>query len=382
MKTLIKFDITHPHEWLLKKQAEHPNLAELTLDEYRDWLISLASNYSDFYTHYLNSSGEWQAEEYYLLDHVFTKKVAQELYGRKLGLLLDYGAKAYLRGRRKPTSSWRRYVLNKYVRAKNPDVLFVRSQPLPSAFWKQYRKDTLVVSRLSARLPVGWHPNDWDLIYTDQPDFKTFFDIHGTRTILNDQGFDPRIISRLVPGRPSPGVVFIGGLGTQNFTARTEFFERIAGRTKFTWWGYWWEFGGDGRVLADFPGLKNGFQGSTSGLEMYQIYYDADICLNDYVDTANGIGFNQRMFEVMGAGGFLLTRMAPNFAEHFPPGIFATYEDEEDCLRQIDYYLSRPEERAKIAQKGQEFIVEKYNYERIAKEFSNDLMEELSKRNL
>ena len=113
---------------------------------------------------------------------------------------------------------------------------------------------------------------------------------------------------------------------------------------------------------------------------MYQTYYDADICLNDYVDTANGIGFNQRMFEVMGVGGFLLTRTAPNFAKDFPDDIFATYADEEDCLRQIDYYLAHPEERATIAERGQQFILEKYNYERIVAEFSADLLSHLPVR--
>ena len=378
-KKLIKFDIIHPRPWLEMKQAEHPEIHAMGLEEYRAWLLSWMSNYADFYTYYLNTSGEWEAEEYFFHDPVWTRKVTRYLYGPLGGWLVEYGAKLYGRLRKRPRA-WRNHVVDKYIREKQPDVLFARSQPQPSEFWKKYRKDMLLVARLSARLPRKWHPNDWDLIYTDQPDFATFFRLHGTPTILNDQGFDPRVVARLTDGNPSPGVVFCGGLGTQNFLARTEFFERIAGRAKFTWWGYWWEWGGDGRTLADFPGLEAGFRGPTSGIEMYQTYHDADICLNDYVDTANGIGFNQRMFEVMGAGGFLLTRMAPNFAAHFPEGLFATYVDEEDCLRQIDHYLARPEERAAIARRGQAFVLERYNYERIAREFGEDLTKALAER--
>ena len=373
MKTLIKFDIIHPREWLIGKQNAHPAVQQMDLAEYRQWLIDLYSNYGDFYTYYLNQTGEWDAEEYFLLDDLFTLKVAQHLYGKRRGWAMHNAAKIGKRAKRTTWGRYRNFLVDRYVRSKNPDVIFVRSQPLRSKFWQRYRENTLLVARLSARLPYHWHPNHFDLIYTDQPDFKTFFDLHGTETILNDQGFEPRIVAKLRDGRPSPGVVFCGGLGTQNFLARTEFFERIAQRTKFTWWGYWWGFGGDGRTLADFPGLRGGFNGPTSGLEMYQIYYDADVCLNDYVDTANGIGFNQRMFEVMGAGGFLLTRMAPNFAEQFPKGIFATYADEEDCLKQIDHYLAHPEERAEIAKRGQAYMLEHYSYERIAREFGEDL---------
>lgn len=372
MKKLIKFDVIHPKEYLKNKQRAEPAIDDMDLAEYRAWLLDLASNYSDFYTYYLNESGEWEAEEYFFNDPVFTRKVAEHLFGRPRARALELGFRGYGKLRKK-RRAWRDYVADAYIRHRRPDVLFARSQPQPGAFWQSYREDALLVARLSARLPRHWHPNDFDLIYTDQPDFKTFFELHGTPTILNDQGFDPRVAARLTDGNPSPGVVFIGGLGTQNFVARTEFFERIATRTKFTWWGYWWPYGGDGRTLDDFPHLRAGFRGVTSGLEMYQTYHDADICLNDYVDTANGIGFNQRMFEVMGAGGFLLTRAAPNFAATFPEGIFGTYTDEEDCLRQIDYYLAHPGERGEIAARGQAFILEKYSYERIAAEFAEDL---------
>ncbi|NJC26143.1 glycosyltransferase family protein [Neolewinella antarctica] len=378
MKKLIKFDIIHPAAWLADKKAEHPEVKEMSLEEYRAWLLGLFSNYSDFYTHYLTESGEWDAEEYFLLDDLYNLKVAQHLYGKERGLAMDVAAKVYYKLRRRGPGQWRSHLIKKYIQSFKPDVIFVRSQPQNSKFWLQFRKDALLVARLSARLPQNWHPEHFDLIYTDQPDFQTFFHFHGVKTVLNDQGFDPRIIDHLQSGRPSPGVVFCGGLGTQNFLARTEFFERIAQRAKFSWWGYWWEYGGDGRALKDFPALHAGFNGPTSGLEMYQIYHDADICLNDYVDTANGIGFNQRMFEVMGSGGFLLTRMAPNFAEQFPEGIFATYVDDEDCLRQVDHYLAHPEERAVIAKKGQAYIVENYNYERISKEFADDLLVELA----
>ena len=379
MIRLLKFDIIHPQTWLREQKANLPDLESMSLAAYREWLISLASNYSDFYTHPLNETGEWVAEEFFLLDNDYLRKTAALLYGNLPARTLEYFWRGLGRLTRR-RSRWRQFVIDRYIRYFEPDVIFARSQPIPSGFWQRYRATTLLVARLSARLPFNWHPNHFELLYTDQPDFRTFFRLHGVQTILNDQGFDPRVAARLLPGRPSPGVVFVGGLGTKNFRERTLFFERIAQQTPFSWWGYWWDDPHGDRSFSDFPGLYAGFQGPTSGLAMFQIYHDADICLNDYVDTANGIGFNQRMFEVMGAGGFLLTRQAPNFAEHFGEGLFATYADEADCLRQIDHYLAHPEERAAIAARGQAFVLEKYSYERIALQFGADVKAALAEK--
>ena len=379
MIRLLKFDIIHPREWLREQKAQLPDLDGMSLTDYREWLISLASNYSDFYTHPLNQTGEWVAEEFFLQDNDYLRKTAAHLYGKLPARLLEVLIRGLGRITRR-RSRWRQFVIDRYIRHFKPDVLFARSQPIPSAFWQRYRSSSLLVARLSARLPFSWHPNHFELLYTDQPDFQTFFRLHGVKTILNDQGFDARVAARLLPNRPSLGVVFVGGLGTKNFRERTLFFERIAQRAPFRWWGYWWNDPHGDRSFSDFPGLHAGFQGPTSGQAMFQIYHDADICLNDYVDTANGIGFNQRMFEVMGAGGFLLTRQAPNFAEHFGQGLFATYADEADCLRQIDYYLAHPEERAAIAARGQAFVLEKYSYERIALQFGADVKAALAEK--
>ncbi|MGB3774262.1 MAG: glycosyltransferase [Leeuwenhoekiella sp.] len=375
MKKLLKFDIIHPPEYLQQKRREWQDLEKLSLAEYRDRLIALRSNYSDYYTYHLNQTGEWQAEEFFLLDDIFLEKVAHETLGTRR-YLLKIKSKLAARIFRKH-HYYRDQVIDAYIKKFKPDVIFVRSQPVPSSFWQRYRKNTLLVSRLSARLPKQWHPNDWDLIYTDQPDFQTFFKLHGVDTIINDQGFDIRVPKELEYRDKRYDCTFIGGLGTQNFLERTQFINAIAKKTNFKWWGYWWGYGGDGRKLKDFPRLEKFYQGYTSGIEMYQTFVDSKICLNDYVDTANGIGFNQRMFEVMGVGGFLLTRWAPNFEKTFPKGIFATYTDEKDCLEKIAYYLENNREREEIAAAAKNFIAERYDYTRITDSFAKDLNERL-----
>ena len=378
MRKLLKYDIIHPATWLEQQKQQNPAVRKMNLREYRDWLNGLRSNYSDFYTYWLNQAGGWEAEEYYLMDPEFTAKAAQQLWGRWGALAVRLWCWPWGRlGRR--ARNFENTTLAAYARRFGADVVFARSQPRPSAFWRRLVPGALTVARLSARLPRNWHPNDFDLIYTDQPDFKVFFELHGTPTIVNKQGFDERLLAEIRPNPNPAGVVFVGGLGTQNFLQRTEFLEQLAAAISLDWYGYWWQYGGDGRTLTDFPALSAAFRGSTSGLPMFQHYVDAAVCVNDYVDTANGIGYNQRMFEVMGIGGFLLTRQAPNFSKDFPEGIFATYRTLEECLEKIAYYQDHPEERAEIARRGQAFVLENFNYRDIARRFGRDLSEALER---
>lgn len=366
---LLKFDIIHPAAYLEEKKRQWPDLANLSLAAYRDRLIALRSNYSDFYTYWLKQKG-WQAEEFFLMDDDYLAKTAAHLYGSSTGLKkLQSRLKDKLRPKQR---RWEEQVIRDYIEAFDPDVLFVRSQPLPSQFWQKYRGKRLLVARLSARLPFHWHPNHWDLIYTDHPDFARFFELHDVPTKLNDQGFDPRILSELQDEGKTYDLTFVGGLGTQNFRQRTEFFEQVAAKADFRWWGYWWEHGGKGR-LTDFPNLKRTFQGPTSGLDMFQVYRNSRIVLNDYVDTANGLGVNQRIYEILGTGSLMLTREAPNFGEMFPGHLFATYKDLADCLSKVDYYLAHDKEREELAAAGQGFIVGNYSYERIVGELDEVL---------
>ena len=368
---LIKLDVIHPAAYLVDKKKEWTDLSQLSIAEYRERLIRLRSNYSDFYTYHLNQMDEWEAEEYFLMDDDFTEKIAKELFGPLYLFKRNWYGKHYkIKFSR---IKWERYVLDQYIKKMGFNVVFARSQPLPSQYFSRFYRETLLVARLSARLPFYWHPNHWDLIYTDQPDFQKFFELHGVTTILNNQGFDRRIVTELEQRDKRHDIIFVGGLGTENFSQRTYFLDALLDKIDIKWWGYWWTYGRAHKKMSDFPKLEAIFQGSTSGLEMFQIYKDSKIVLNDYVDTANGIGFNQRMFEVMGCGGFMLTREAANFEGVFPPNIFATYTDEKDLLEKIDYYLKHEKERDAIARKGQDFVLKNFDYKEIVETFSSDI---------
>lgn len=64
-------------------------------------------------------------------------------------------------------------------------------------------------------------------------------------------------------------------------------------------------------------------------------------------------GMPLRIFDVMGAGGFLLTNFQADFLDYFVPDEdFVYFDSKSDLLSKIDYYLSHEEERAAIAANG------------------------------
>ena len=64
-------------------------------------------------------------------------------------------------------------------------------------------------------------------------------------------------------------------------------------------------------------------------------------------------GIPLRAFDIMGAGGFLMTNYQADFLDYFVPDEdFVFFESKSDLLAKIGYYLKHEEERAAIAQNG------------------------------
>ncbi len=83
-------------------------------------------------------------------------------------------------------------------------------------------------------------------------------------------------------------------------------------------------------------------------------------------------GVPQRVFDIMAAGGFVLTNYQEELEELFVPGEeIAIYHNEQELEELVAYYLTHDEEREKIARKGQEKVLREYNYQRsLAKVFA------------
>lgn len=75
-------------------------------------------------------------------------------------------------------------------------------------------------------------------------------------------------------------------------------------------------------------------------------------------------GIPLRAFDIIGCGGFLLSNYQADFADCFTAGEdFDFYEDENDLLRKLDYYLSHDSIRAEIAANGRRKLAGQHTFQ-------------------
>lgn len=98
------------------------------------------------------------------------------------------------------------------------------------------------------------------------------------------------------------------------------------------------------------------------------VYKMADINLNITLRSIlNGIPL--RAFEIMGAGGFLLTNYQSDFLTFFTPGEdFVFYESKQDLLDKTAYYLQNEKERKEIAKNGFKKVAAEHTFRHRAEE--------------
>ena len=96
--------------------------------------------------------------------------------------------------------------------------------------------------------------------------------------------------------------------------------------------------------------------------EMPLVFKQSKINLNITLRSIRS-GIPLRGFDIMGAGGFLLSNYQADLLELFVPDEdFVYYTSKEELLRKIDYYLRHEEERKAIAKNGHDKIAERHTY--------------------
>jgi tetratricopeptide (TPR) repeat protein len=75
-------------------------------------------------------------------------------------------------------------------------------------------------------------------------------------------------------------------------------------------------------------------------------------------------GIPLRVFDILGAGGFLITNYQSDIADYFEIGEdLVCYESEADLVEKVGYYLVHEEERKRIATNGYRKVKQFHNYE-------------------
>ncbi|HKL80513.1 MAG TPA: glycosyltransferase, partial [Mobilitalea sp.] len=113
---------------------------------------------------------------------------------------------------------------------------------------------------------------------------------------------------------------------------------------------------------SDFPKLHN--KGYIDYYNvMPKIFRYSKINLNMTLRTIKS-GIPLRIFDVLGAGGFLITNYQGDIEKYFEIGKdLVCYESEEDLLEKVQYYLQHEDERSEIAENGYRRVKQYHNYE-------------------
>ena len=91
--------------------------------------------------------------------------------------------------------------------------------------------------------------------------------------------------------------------------------------------------------------------------EISQIYYNSKININITLHCIES-GAPQRIFDVMAAGGFMLSNYQKELEELFVVGKeIVLYHDLQELEELVEYYLVHEEERKKIAERGQKKVL-------------------------
>lgn len=109
------------------------------------------------------------------------------------------------------------------------------------------------------------------------------------------------------------------------------------------------------------PGLINHGRIDNYGMAPY-VFKKSKINLNISLRSILS-GIPLRAFEIIGAGGFLISNYQPDFDDCFIAGEdYVFYESIEDLMNKIDYYLSHESDRKAIAESGLNRIRDNHTY--------------------
>jgi spore maturation protein CgeB len=153
-------------------------------------------------------------------------------------------------------------------------------------------------------------------------------------------------------------VVFVG----RCFSPREEMFKGLGGKKVAIWGSGNWDKNPTVKRYIDVE------QAVHSQIlpppEAAKLYNAAAICLNLNHRQTIFNGLNQRGFEIPACGGFQLVDYRPGFESLFAANEEIVYYHSFDEISDlVEYYLSHPDERKKIARRGYERVIEGHSYE-------------------
>jgi spore maturation protein CgeB len=221
-------------------------------------------------------------------------------------------------------------------------------------------------------IPGDLKLNNIELLLTSLPHFVDDFRKAGVPSEMMRSAFDAQILTALGT-KPKQDIdfSFVGNL-TRFHKNRTALIKELMDRTDLVFFGSGIQCIPDTRSFFQRLTSKNIYQqrqrDSVWGLEMYRTLQRSKITFNSHIDVSKNIIGNMRMYEATGVGTLLLSdgKNAPD--KNFNDDEVVYYDDINDAIEKVNYYLQHEGERAAIAARGQKRTLTEYSYENMSKQ--------------
>lgn len=356
MKILI-IDSYYP-VFLHSVRKKIPRLINYSYDKHLQTLLDECFGTSDFYSYNLRKIG---ADA---IDIIANDEILQKQWARENGLELpqsDWKIAVqnipYIYrfiGRPK----WMQEIVLSQIKLYKPDIVYIQDltilDPVYLGAIKKHIK--LLVGQIASPLPQAKYLKQFDLILTSFPHFVEKFRNLGIISEYFRIGFEPRILEKVEKQKKIYDVVFIGSFSSYHKRG-IKLLEEVASRIPIHIWGTGIHF------LSPFSPLRKYYHGEVWGSDMYKILAQSKIVLNRHIDIAGNYANNMRMFESTGMGVLLITDKKRNNNELFKVGReIEEYENADDLINKIKYYLIHDRERKQIAKRGQRRTLYEHSY--------------------
>lgn len=210
-----------------------------------------------------------------------------------------------------------------------------------------------------------------DFVVTNAEDTGIFFAKNGVKNVKwIPQGFDPEFFGitgkeKAKKGAPYAEAAMIGSMGYPIYKKRCELVALLRKNSvDVKWWGPRLA-----RQWRNIPYFRSGVHRAWAGKEVYMRDF-ADVIKNvkifigqDADIPISGLYLSNRIFAVMGCGGFYLGRKTPGIEATFEIGKeVEVFESNEELLEKVKFYLENDDRRECIASAGQRKVLSQYTY--------------------
>jgi spore maturation protein CgeB len=259
-------------------------------------------------------------------------------------------------------------ILKAQVDFYRPDILYVQDVTIDGRFLHEIKNSVkLIVGQTACPLPSNVNLKVYDLIMTSFPHFVSRFGEMGINSEYFRIAFETTVLERIGIHDRVYNCTFVGGISKAHRSG-TELLERLANKVDIDFFGYGVE------NLPENSVIRKKHHGEVWGKEMYKVLAQSKITINRHIDVAENFANNMRLYEATGCGAMLITDMKDNLNELFDIGKeVVAYNNVNELVELIRYYVDRDSEREAIARAGQKRTITEHTYYNRMKDLLNIL---------